>query len=77
MIGPCLSATSRRPGQSGNWLDSCFVVRGANGQALAYMYFEKGPRRRFGRDELLTRDEAQRIAAIFAKLPELLGEPEE
>jgi hypothetical protein len=57
-------------------LDSCFVVKDANGQALAYMYFEKEPRRRFRR-ELLARDEAQRIAAIFAKLPELLGELEE
>jgi hypothetical protein len=46
------------------------VVRDANRQALAYMYFEKEPRRRFRR-ELLTRDEAQRIAAVFAKLPEL------
>jgi hypothetical protein len=56
-------------------LDSCFVVKDANGQALAYVYFEKEPRRPFRR-ELLTRDEAQRIAAVFAKLPELLGEPE-
>jgi hypothetical protein len=32
-------------------------VKDANGQALAYIYFEKEPRRRFRR-ELLTRDEA-------------------
>ena len=47
-------------------LDSCFVVKDLNGQALAYMYFKKEPRRH--RRELLTRDEAQRIARIFAKL---------
>ena len=52
--------------------EACLIVRDANRQALAYVYFEKEPRRRFRRDELLTRDEAQRIAAIFAKLPELL-----
>jgi hypothetical protein len=57
-------------------LDSCFVVKDANGQALAYMYFEKEPRRKFRR-ELLARDEAQRIAAIFSKLPELLRQPED
>ncbi len=27
-------------------LDSCFVVKDLNGQALAYMYFENEPRRR-------------------------------
>jgi hypothetical protein len=55
-------------------LDSCFVVEDANRQALAYMYFEKEPQSRFRRSELLTRDEAQHIAATFARLPELLGE---
>ena len=53
-------------------LDACFVVKDLNGQALAYMYFEKEPRHRHRRSELLARDEAQRIAAIFAKLPQLL-----
>ena len=48
-------------------LDMCFVVKDANGQALAYMYFEKEPRRRFRR-ELLTRDEAQPIAAFSHKI---------
>jgi hypothetical protein len=54
----------------------CFVVKDADGQALAYMYFEKEPLRRFRRRELLMRDAAQRIASIFAKLPDLLqGSP--
>ena len=53
------------------------MVKDANWQALAYVYFEKEPVRRFRRSELLTRDEARRITAIFAKLPELLGEREE
>jgi hypothetical protein len=42
-------------------LDSCFVVKEPNGQALACIYFEKEPVRRFRRRELLTRGEAQRI----------------
>jgi hypothetical protein len=46
-------------------------VRDANGQALAYVYFEDESGRRLAA-KLLTKDEARRIAANIAKLRDLL-----
>jgi hypothetical protein len=66
-------STSRRfpPPWSVEETDACFIVRDADGQALAYVYFEHEPGRRAAA-KLLTKDEARRIAANIAKLPGLL-----
>lgn len=52
---------------------SCFVVRDANGLALAYAYYasESIAAQAAGAGKL-TRDEARRIAANIARLPDFL-----
>jgi hypothetical protein len=49
---------------------ACFIVRDHNGQALGYFYYEEEPGRRSAA-KLLSKDEARRIAANIAKLPDL------
>jgi hypothetical protein len=46
----------------------CFIVRDHNGQALAFVCCEDDPGRR-NTAKLLTRDEARRIVANIARLP--------
>jgi len=66
---------SRRfpPPWSAEVTPNCFIVRDADGQQLASVYYESEPGRRSAA-KLLSKDEARRIAANFAKLPGAVAE---
>jgi hypothetical protein len=65
-------AASRHPGGP---IPGGYVVRDANGQALAHIYSRENEAEA-RQAKMLTKDEARRIAVNFARLPELLGKAE-
>jgi hypothetical protein len=68
----CIGERSKVSGQQTSYSNAHEIVREGNRFPVAYVYFESEPGRRAAAN-LMTKDEARRIAAGFAKLPELLG----
>jgi hypothetical protein len=54
---------------------ACFIVKDRGGRALAFVYYEEEAGRQAAAN-LMTRDEARRIAANIAKLPALVRRPQ-
>jgi hypothetical protein len=55
-------------------LEQAFRIEDANGQAVAYTYFRRDENEA-RQANVLTHDEARRIAANIAKMPSLLSHP--
>jgi hypothetical protein len=75
--GPNVARSSELPASSLPWmvteLEACFVVIDSIGQKVAFVYFAHEAERR-SNAKLFSKDEAWRIAANIAKLPELLSQ---
>jgi hypothetical protein len=69
---PSRSSPFRQPFQLLEHSES-FEIASANGEHLAYVYFEDEPGRR-AVTKRVTREDARRFATAVARLPELLDE---
>jgi hypothetical protein len=74
--GTMLAMTRRLPAPwRSEKIPGGYVVRDANGQTLAYVY-SRATETDAMQAKVLTEDEARRVAANIARLPELLGRKE-